>query len=220
MLKRPILIGAALAVLSCSSASAEASLDPLQPCYVSAKNQSELVTVNAHGFTPTAKLDVLVDEIQVDTATVGYDSNASGMVSAPFISAGERLFTVRVVEDSNHDITATATARVTAFSVLQSPRKTQTDKRVHFTGRGFMESRYVYAHYLYAGKDRKTIQISYPEQPCGTFRVYRKQFPIKKPAVGPWTIQFDQEPMYSPTTATKVTMSVNVKRAPKRSRAR
>src|SRR3954452_14602535 len=118
MLKRPILIGAALAVLSCSSASAEASLDPLAPCYVSAKNQSELVTVNEHGFTPTAHLDVFVDEIQVDTpAVVGYDGNAKGMVSAPFISAGQRLFTVRVTEQSNHDISASATAWVTAFSV-------------------------------------------------------------------------------------------------------
>jgi len=207
-------------VLLCSSASAAPSLDALQPCYVSAKNQSELVSVNAHGFTPTANLDVLVDEIHVDTAQVGYDSNASGMVSAPFIGSGERLFTVRVTEQNNPAISATAMAKVTAFSVVQSPKRTQTDKRVHFRGRGFMQPGYVFAHYLFAGKDRKTVQIAYPEKPCGTFRVYRKQFPIKKPAVGPWTIQFDQEPMYSPTTATKVTMSVNVKRAPKRSRAR
>src|SRR4051812_12697480 len=170
MLKRPILIGAALAVLSCSSASAEASLDPLQPCYVSAKNQSELVSVNAHGFTPTANLDVLVDEIHVDTAQVGYDSNASGMVSAPFIGSGERLFTVRVTEQNNPAISATAMAKVTAFSVVQSPKRTQTDKRVHFRGRGFMQPGYVFAHYLFAGKDRKTVQIAYPEKPCGTFR--------------------------------------------------
>jgi hypothetical protein len=223
MLKRPMLLGAALAVLLSSSASAAVTLEPLQSCYVAAQpDQLQLVGVNVHGLTPSSTADVFVDEIASGTATASLDGEASGTVRAPYIPSGERPFTVRVTEHDAPLNTVTAMSRVTAFRVTQTPKSAKTTQRVRFRGRGFTQPyKYVFAHYVFAGKSKKTVQLAYPQGACGTFNVKRLQFPFKhRPTTGSWTIQFDQEPIYNPMASAQVRMTIKVKRAPKGSRGR
>jgi hypothetical protein len=82
----------------------------------------------------------------------------------------------------------------------------------------------VYAHYVFAGRSRKTVQIAYPQTPCGTFSARRKQFPFKNnPRVGVWTIQFDQNPHYDANAEVRVPMKIRVQRTtvkPRQAQAR
>jgi hypothetical protein len=227
MFLRSMILGAAAAVLISAPALAQqpsVTLAELAPCYVSAQadpTQREQVKVAAGGFTPLSKVDIYVDETLETTADVTFNGTAIGTVPAPFVESGQRPFTLRVAEKGNPDHTITKSSTVTAFSVEQSPKQAKTDQRVKFLGRGFTQpNKYVFAHYVFAGKSKKTVQIAYPQTPCGTFNVRRKQFPFKqKPNIGSWTIQFDQEQMYDPLAATQVRMTIKVMRKPKSSRA-
>ena len=56
----------------------------------------------------------------------------------------------------------------------------------------------MWAHYLYKGKVRKTVRLVRKiNNPCGLFSVKRKQIPIKRPKLGPWRLQVDQQRKYS-----------------------
>src|SRR5689334_13331839 len=137
MLKRPMLLGAALAVLLSTPASAQVTLAELAPCYVSAQNDSQLVDVAAGGFTPFSKLDIFVNEVRVDTADADLNGNAFGRVKAPVVTSGQQVFKVRVAEEGRPENTIAKYSIVTAFSVQQSPKVARTSQRVTFRGRGF-----------------------------------------------------------------------------------
>jgi hypothetical protein len=112
-------------------------------------------------------------------------------------------------------------SKVTRLSVDQVPAKASTREKVRFRGRGFTDLKTVYAHYVFAGKSRKTVRIGLPTGDCGLFSSKRRQFPFKKsPQVGVWTIQFDQEPAYNPKAALRVPMTIKVRKAIKPERAR
>ena len=68
---------------------------------------------------------------------------------------------------------------------------------MRFIGRGFTDGAEVFAHYVRAGKLRKTVSLGAPQGPCGQVAVKRRQIPIKRPAVGRWTLQVDNQPIYS-----------------------
>jgi hypothetical protein len=105
------------------------------------------------------------------------------------------------------------------------PAKASTRERVRFRGRGFTMRAPglipdttvpapVYAHYVFAGKSRKTVRIGTPTDDCGLISSKRRQFPFKKsPQVGVWTIQFDQEAVYNPKAAIRVPLTIRVRKA-------
>jgi hypothetical protein len=78
-----------------------------------------------------------------------------------------------------------------------------------------MLGRGVYAHYLRAGKPKRTVRlVRRPDGPCGTFDVNRRQFPFR-PRVGTWIVQVDQRRSYDPKPGTAfVTLRIRVKREP------
>jgi hypothetical protein len=222
MFLRSMLIGAVLAALVTTPASAEVSLEPLKPCYVAAqRTQTEIFSVTGSGFTPRAKVEIYVDEVLTETAEVLLDGTVSGQLNAPFVETGERQFTLRLAEVGMPTNTISPVSRLTRFSVEQTPKSAKTSERVRFRGRGFtLFPKPVYAHYVFGGKSRKTVNLGMPRGNCGTFSVKRRQFPFKKrPRIGSWTIQFDQLPYYDPNAAVQVPMQIKVRKAPKRSRA-
>jgi hypothetical protein len=221
MLVRTTLLAAAFAALFAAPASAQAppTLDAIRPCYVAAQEtQRESVAITGHGFTPFKLVDLFVDDITAQTPgdppQADVNGTLMGSVLAPFIDEGERPFTVRVQQQDNAQIFATATAKVTRLSVEQSPAAANTSDRVRFRGRGFTDlARPIYMHYVFAGKSRKTIRIGLPTNDCGLFSVKRKQFPFKKsPRVGVWTIQFDQSYSYNPKASLRVPLTIKVKK--------
>jgi hypothetical protein len=222
MFLRSLFIGAVFAALAPTSALAQATLAPLKPCYVAAQpTQTEIIVVAGTGFTPRALVDIYVDDVLQKSAQVLLDGTVSGQLNAPFIESGEREFTLRLAEQGVPANTVSAVSRVTRFSVEQSPKRAKTSERVTFRGRGFtLLPQPVYAHYIYGGKSLKTVKVGMPKGNCGTFSKKRKQFPFKKrPRIGTWTIQFDQNPYYDPFAAVRVPMQIKVKKAPRSKRS-
>jgi hypothetical protein len=232
MLLRTLLLTAAFAALGAAPAAALPQLQPLKPCYVAAQEeQREFVVVDGFNFTPFALVDILVDDTDQQKTDpepqAAYDGTLKGSVPAPFIESGQRTFTLRVQESANADNTVSATSKVTRLSVEQAPAKASTADRVRFRGRGFTTRVAgpvpdttvpvpVYAHYVFAGKSRKTVRIGTPTGDCGLISSKRKQFPFKKsPQVGVWTIQFDQSPKFDPKANPRVPLTVKVRKAPK-----
>ncbi len=241
MLLRTLLVAAAFSALGAAPASAALPpLTGLKSCYVAAnEDQREWVPVTGSGFTPFAFVDIYVDDTlqpkvtpDAPDAQADFEGNLKGSVFAPFVESGQRQFTLRVTEHDNANNTVTAVSKVTRLSVEQSPAKASTNKRVTFRARGFtgitlptgvVVHPAVYAHYVFAGKSRKTVRLGVPTGDCGLISSKRKQFPFKKsPQVGVWTIQFDQEAVYNPKAAIRVPLTVRVKRAikPERAQAR
>jgi hypothetical protein len=239
MLLRTLLLTAAFAALGAAPAAALPQLQPLKPCYVAAQEeQREFVVVDGLNFTPFAFVDVFVDDtLQPKSnpeAQAAYDGTLKGSVPAPFIESGQRTFTLRVTERDHVDNTASATSKVTRLSVEQVPAKASTRERVRFRGRGFTMRAPglipdttvpapVYAHYVFAGKSRKTVRIGTPTDDCGLISSKRRQFPFKKsPQVGVWTIQFDQDAVYNPKAPIRVPLTIRVRKMikPQRAQAR
>ena len=221
MLLRTTATATAFFALLAGSASA-ATLGPLSPCYVVAsEDQRQSIDVKATGFTPFSTVDIYVDEVLQDQPPTLFDGSISGRVLAPWHESGQRAFTLRVSEPSKPTNSVEATSLVTRLSVEQSPSRASTADRVRFRGRGFTQpNAAVYAHYVFAGKSRKTVKLGLPQGPCGTFSVKRKQFPFKNsPRVGVWTIQFDQYPQYDPKAGVRVPMTIKVRRTPKQGSA-
>ncbi|MDA0179715.1 hypothetical protein OJ997_05375 [Solirubrobacter phytolaccae] len=216
-LRATVITTTLLAVLA-GPASAANLTEPLNPCYVVAsEGQRQSVVVKAVGFSPFSNVDIFVDEVLQDQPATLFDGSIVGTVLAPWHEAGQRPFTLRISEPTKPANTVEATSMVTRLSVEQSPSRASTADRVRFRGRGFTTAGApVYAHYVFAGKSRKTVKLGVPQGPCGTFSVKRTQFPFKKsPRVGVWTIQFDQLSYYDPKAAVRVPLTIKVRRMPK-----
>jgi hypothetical protein len=212
-------LAAALAAPVAASAQSPA-LQALDRCYVSAAPQSrEPVNVVASGFMPNAAIDVFVDDVLQTGAVADPAGNVSGAVDAPYIPEGQRFFSLRLSDHAHPEQTVSASAKVTALSVTQSPTAPKdTHSRVRFRGRGFLSPMApVYAHYVFRGKDRRTVRVAKPYGDCGLFSVRMRQFPFKgNPRPGVWTIQFDQLPAYNPQPQVYTTLTVRVRKVPGR----
>jgi hypothetical protein len=218
-LLRPIL-GAAAAVLLVPHAAQAATLDPLGPCYRSvgpAEETRETVPVYGRGFTPGEEVAISVNgRVVKEGAFADAFGNVIGDVRAPYRAKGEAPFTVTVAEKAQPSNTASATSRVTALALRLKPSLAVPSQRVRFIGRGFTDGTEVYAHYLRAGKVRKTVLLGAPQGACGRVNVKRRQIPIKRPAEGRWTLQVDNQPTYSAEPmGVFVQLTIRVRRVPR-----
>ena len=200
-LTTPIL--AAAAALLVPQAAAAATLEPLAGCYRSvglAAEDREQVPVRASGFTPGQKVNVYVDGGIAKWDVIALpDGSIQGEVDAPYQESGERPFTVTVTQVDQPANTATTGSRVAALSLRIKPRNAAPSRRVRILGRGFIDGTEVFAHYVRKGKLRKTVSLGAPEGPCGRVDVKRRQIPVRKPALGRWTLQVDNVATYSAT---------------------
>ena len=223
MLSRLIAATALALALAAAPASAAATLEPLKPCYASAGTEEALrekVEIRGSGFTPTAVVDVLIDGVVVSTGQVdafGVIANAS--VPAPYQQRGERPFQVTLQErplatNPTGPQSATVASRVTNLAVSLRPKRAKPSRRVRFRGRGFTADAPVYAHYVFNDKVRKTVRLARrPDGPCGTFKVKRRQIPIKRPRTGEWLLQVDQQRDYDAAPASNwVHVLIDVRR--------
>jgi hypothetical protein len=196
-----VLLGALAA-----PAQAVVTMSPLKPCYVSdgdLPTQRERILVHATGFTPLADLTLQIDGATVATGKAGAFGEADASVPAPFEGRNEHDFTLVIFENQNLKNNASATSRVTNLAVTLRPRRAHPSRRVKFSGRGFTANAPVYGHYVFGGKLRKTVRfVDRPVMPCGMFHARGKQIPVRKPHVGVWTLQVDQQRHYSPQPAT------------------
>jgi hypothetical protein len=196
-----------------ASAHAAAWTQPLDPCYVSvgpAAQQRQIARIRAGGFAPLAPVDLTVDGVPADTTGDGSPdqiyADPAGQVRVdirvPYQSDGERPFPVSVSERGAPANAVTANPEVTAVAVTMRPANAPVGQRVRFRGRGFLKHTTIWAHYVFAGKVKKTVRFARrPQGACGTFSVRRRQLPIYRPHLGEWLLQVDQQRRYSATPA-------------------
>jgi hypothetical protein len=197
-----------------------ATLAPLKACYVSAGQAvgaREPIAVNAQGFTPNATASVLLDGTVIEgQAQIDPMGGVVGPVPAPFQAKGQRPFSLAVVDNANPSIAVSAQTLVTALDVRVRPANAKPSSRVRFRGRGFTGGPPVYAHYVRKGRLRKTVLLATATGPCGTFDVRRRQLPIRRPHVGRWMVQIDQERVFSETPrSVSVQLTIDVSREPR-----
>lgn len=200
------LLGAAVAaVLLLPSAASAATLTPLKGCYVTSTDEvsgeirREPVPLGGSGFTPGGLVNISLDGKLLRTVQADPAGNlpADQALEAPYRRKGQRSFRLTATDQQNPANTIEAVSNVTAFDVSINPTTAAPSSRVRFRGRGFTQPGTVYGHYLYRGKVRKTVTLAkQPSAPCGRFSVKRKQIPIRKPRLGQWLLQIDQERKY------------------------
>jgi hypothetical protein len=203
--------GLALGALAVPAAAA--TLEPLEPCYVSAREeieQREQVRVAGTEFAANSQVEILLDGQLAATTPTGTIGEFSGTIPAPYQADGERVFTLTVRDPFGN--VETAQASVTALDVTLRPRRTAPWRKVRIRGRGFTAPGPVYGHYVFDGKVRKTVRLTRRTSPCGAFSVRRRQIPVR-PRLGDWTLQVDQQRAYEaePDTATWVEILIRVR---------
>jgi hypothetical protein len=194
------LLPVAGVVLALTAAPAQAAtLESLERCYAStgrATEQREDVVVVGDAFTRYSTVEVLIDGVVVGSAPTGSVGEFRVLVDAPFQPRGERVFTLEARDGANSVITQ---SRVTNLAVFVRPKRAAPSRRVRFRGRGFMRSAPVFAHYLFGGREHKTVRLARRTAgPCGRFTARRRQIPIEQPRTGRWIIQIDQKRAYAP----------------------
>ena len=203
------LLGAVLAALALAPAGAQAAaLAPLKPCYISVTQRTpgepnvvtrEALELAGNGFTAGALVDVSFDgkverTIQADAA----GNLPPQVLQSPYQARGQGTFTLTAAEQGNPANSVTLPSRKTALELNLRPKRAKPSRRIRFSGSGFTAQRAVWAHYLYKGKLRKTVRlVRRIDNPCGTFSVRRRQIPVKRPKLGRWRLQVDQQRRYS-----------------------
>jgi hypothetical protein len=194
---------AVAALLLLPGAAQAASLTPIKACYVTSTDgvsgaiRREPIQFGGSGFTPGGLVDLALDGAIARTVQADPAGNLpTQALEAPYRSKGQRAFVLTATDRANAANTVEATSHVTAFDVSIKPSTAAPSSKVRFRGRGFTQPGAVYGHYLFGGKVRKTVRFSKPAAPCGTFSAKRRQIPIKKPRLGQWTLQIDQEKQY------------------------
>jgi len=194
-----LLSAAALTLALSASPAAAASLAELKPCYAStgkATEQLEDVIVRGDSFAAMSTVEVLVDGVVVGSAPTGSVGEFQLYVDAPYQPRGERAFTLEARDGVN---AVTAQSRVTNLAVTMRPKRAAPTRRVRFRGRGFTQAAPVFAHYLYGGKEQKTVRLAKQSNaPCGKFSVKRRQIPVAGARTGRWIMQVDQKRAYAP----------------------
>jgi hypothetical protein len=198
-------VGAALAALALLPATAQAAaLAPLKPCYISVTQPTgskitEPLDLAGNGFTAGSLVDVSFDgrldrTIQADAA----GNLPPQILQSPYQAKGQGTFTLTAAERGNPANTVALPSRTTALTLKLKPKRARPSARIRFKGAGFTAQKAVWAHYLYKGKVRKTVRlVKRIKNPCGTFSAKRRQIPIKRPKLGVWRLQVDQQKRYS-----------------------
>ncbi len=222
MMHLRLTLAAALVAVLAAAAPASAApptLGELKRCYVALRPDAlEPVDVHAGGFTPMAVVDfsIMLNGVPQPPPPSAQADPAGdlppGSVPAPYVASGQLPFTLTLTEHNNAANTVSRSSKVTALSVIQTPARASTHRRVRFRGRGFTREGAVYAHYVFRGKSRATRRVAKPYGDCGLFSVRMRQFPFRHTRTGDWTIQFDQSQRYDAATSPAATLVVKVRR--------
>jgi hypothetical protein len=176
-----------------------ATVQDLKPCYVSAgeaEDARETIEVKGVDFAQESTVDVLFDGVLMGVAPTGSTGEFAISFPAPFQPKGERQLVVTVRDTAQQVDKVT---RVTNLAMRVTPREAAPSRRVRFRGRGFTQPAPVFAHYLFGGKEQKTVRLARRSTaPCGTFSVKRRLIPIENARNGRWIMQVDQKRAYSP----------------------
>ncbi len=157
--------------------------------------ERETITIRGTDFAPVSTVEVLFDGVLVGSGPTGSIGEFEIRLPAPFQEQGERALAVTVRDTATQVV---KTTRVTNLGMTVKPRRAAPRQKVRFRGRGFTLAGPVYAHYLFGGKEQKTVRLARAVTgACGTFDVRRRLIPIDGARVGRWVMQVDQKREFS-----------------------
>ena len=183
--------------LAATPASA-ATVEDLRGCYVSSGEtdaERETITVRGTDFAPISTVEVLFDGVLMGSGPTGSIGEFEIRLPAPFVARGERELVVTVRDAATEVV---KTTRVTNLGMTVKPRQGSPRRKVRFRGRGFTLAAPVYAHYLFGGKEQRTVRLARETtSACGTFEVRRRLIPVDNARAGRWIMQVDQKREFS-----------------------
>ena len=141
---------------------------------------------------------MLVDGVPLYSAPTDAIGAFEVFVDAPYQPRGERPFTIDGARRRATCVLGPSRASPTSRSSCARSARRRT-ARVRFRGRGFMQDAPVYAHYLFGGKEQKTVRLARRSTgPCGTFERQAAADPDRRRrARARWIVQVDQKRAYA-----------------------
>jgi hypothetical protein len=225
-LVRPALTGAAgaMAAILVATASAAPVISATDRCLrpgqtATGQLVAPALTVFGEGFTPGGPVRLLRDAQALDgTADAAGAFRASVSIRDLADSGVPAVSTVTVsAEDLGAAVPGTVSnalrVRVAPLAFSVTPVRAKPSTRVLWRFSGFTPGRTIHAHYVHAGRVRASVPMAPAGAPCGTAQVRRTQFPMPRPAVGAWQVQFDNSKRYSPRSRPRIVAGVQVYRA-------
>lgn len=164
------------------------------------------------GFTPGATVSVTRGQRAL-TGVAREDGAFSLDVSVIDLLAS-RLPTVRslavTAKDDVAGVSNTLRLKAAPLAFSATPARATPSSAVLFRFSGFTPGRTIHAHYVHGGRVRANARMAAAKAPCGTAAVRRVQIPLARPAVGTWTVQFDNSARYSPRSRPRLTATIEV----------
>jgi hypothetical protein len=172
--------------------------------------------VFGEGFTPGGPV-----RLRRDAAELNGTADAAGAFRASMSIrhlADSPVPAVRTVSVSAVDVAAeppgiasnVLRVRVAPLAFSVTPAIAKPSSRVLWRFSGFTPGRVIHAHYLHRGRVRASVGMTAAGAPCGTAAVRRTQFPMRRPAVGTWRVQFDHSKHYNPRARPRLVAGVQV----------
>jgi hypothetical protein len=208
---------AAVALPATAGAATPVMVEPLKACYRSVDATTrEVIVVRAEGFTPGAKVEVIVDGHQVSTQA-DTDGHVVGEVAAPYQARGARPFDLTLTEPERPANTVSARAGSRRSACACSRARPARAGACASWGSASPTVPEVFAHYVRAGKVRRTVSLGATRGACGRINLRRPQIPVRRPATGRWVLQADNLRAYDPEpSGAHVRVAIKVFKRPRR----
>jgi len=191
-------IAAAIIGLAALGATAEAQASTLAvdaPCYL----ENAPISASGTGFTAGGPVNFSFDGQLSASGNADPAGNVAQPLTAPILPGTtlQHTFNLAAQDQTNPAAAATAPVTVTKLAATVKPQRAKPTRRVRFGIHGMAPGRTVWLHYVFHGKQRARVRMGKAKAPCGALTVRKRFFPIRRPAVGTWTFQFDESKRYS-----------------------
>ena len=162
-----------------------------------ADEERETIVIRGTDFTQVSTVEVLFDGVLMASAPTGSIGEFEIQLPAPFQPRASVRSSITARDAASEVV---KTTRVTNLAMTVKPQRASPGTRVRFSGRGFTEPAPVFAHYLFGGKEQRTVRLRASlDEPV---RHVQRQAPARSPsrtrAPGRWIMQVDQKREYSP----------------------
>lgn len=197
-----------LAVLG-GSAEAQASTVAVDAtCYLTGAP----VNATAAGFTPGGAVNFAFDGQLASSGTADSAGNLTAPLTAPLLPSGshQHAFSLAAQDQTNPALTAATTVNVTERLATVSPHRAKPSRKVKFGIYALDPNKPVWLHYIFHGKQRARVRMGTASGPCGSLTVRKRFFPMRHPAFGTWTFQFDNSKGYSKSTQPRIRGPVTI----------
>jgi hypothetical protein len=197
-----------LAALGGTSDAQASTLAVNAPCYL----ESEPIAATGTGFTASGPVNFSFDGQLAANGTADGAGNINQQLTAPTLSGStlQHTFNLAAQDQSNPALSAAAPVTVTRIAATLKPHRARPTHKVRFGIHGMPPGQTIYLHYVFHGKQRARVTLGTAKAPCGTLTVRKRFFPMRRPAVGTWKLQIDNQKRFSKSTLPRIPFPVTI----------